>query len=126
MKVSSQNEDTRVATTLHIDFTDTQGQLTPYSVVGSGRNPNLSKILCMSSLPARIKNGHNFSPIIKVKSMQRSGTEDIRTQIQPSKPKWEITNMTDSQITKRTYGQPIEQLLPKRWPLSNRNRTKII
>ena len=24
----------------------------------------------------------------------------------------------------RTYGQPSEQLFPKRWPLSNRNRTK--
>ena len=25
---------------------------------------------------------------------------------------------------KRTYSQPSEQLFPKRWPLSNRNRTK--
>ena len=56
--------------------------------------------------------------------MQRSGTEAIRTQIQPSKPKREITNITNSQNTKRTYGQPSEQLFPKRWPLSNRNRTK--
>ena len=54
--------------------------------------------------------------------MQRSGTEAIRTQIQPSKPKREITNITNSQNTKRTYGQPSEQLFPKRWPLSNRNR----
>ena len=30
----------------------------------------------------------------KAKSMQRSGTEAIRTQIQPSKPKREITNIT--------------------------------
>ena len=56
--------------------------------------------------------------------MQRSGTEAIRTQLQPSKPKREITNITNSQNTKRTYGQPSEQLFPKRWPLSNRNRTK--
>ena len=56
--------------------------------------------------------------------MQRSGTEAIRTQLQPSKSKREITNITSSQNTKRTYGQPSEQLL--RWPLSNRNRTKII
>ena len=61
---------------------------------------------------------------MKVKSMQRSGTEAIRTQIQPSKPKREITNITNSQNTKRTYGQQSEQLFPKRWPLSNRNRTK--
>ena len=50
---------------------------------------------------------------IKVKSMQRSGTEAIRIQIQPSKPKREITNITNSQNTKRTYGQPSEQLFPK-------------
>ena len=56
--------------------------------------------------------------------MQRSGTEAIITQPQPSKPKREITNITNSQNTKRTYGQPSEQLFPKRWPLSNRNRTK--
>ena len=46
--------------------------------------------------------------------MQRSGTEAIRTQIQPSKPKREITNITNSQNTKRTYGQPSEQLFPKK------------
>ena len=56
--------------------------------------------------------------------MQRSGTEAIRPQIQPSKPKREITNITNSQNTKRTFGQPSEQLFPKRWPLSNQNRTK--
>ena len=42
--------------------------------------------------------------------MQRSGTAAIRDQIQPSKPKREITNFTNSQNTKRTYGQPSEQL----------------
>ena len=36
-------------------FLDAQGQLTPQSVVRSGRNSNLSKILCMSSLPASIE-----------------------------------------------------------------------
>ena len=46
----------------------------------------------------------------KVKSMQGSGTEAIRTQIQPSKPKREITKITNSQNTMRTYGQPSEQL----------------
>ena len=57
----------------------------------------------------------------RVKSMQRSGTEAISTQLQPSKPEWEIINITNSQNTKRTNGQPSEQLFPKRWPLSNRN-----
>ena len=37
------------------NFLDAQGQLTPYSVVRSGRNSNASEILCMSSLPASIK-----------------------------------------------------------------------
>ena len=32
--------------------------------------------------------------------MQKSGTEAIRTQIQSSKPKREITNITNSQNTK--------------------------
>ena len=32
----------------------------------------------------------------------------------PSKPKREITNITDSQNTRRTYGQPSEQLFPIR------------
>ena len=36
--------------------------------------------------------------------MQRPGTEAIRTQIQPSKPKREITKITKNQNTKRTYG----------------------
>ena len=37
------------------NFLDAQGQLTPLSVVRSGRNLNLSEILCMSLLPASIK-----------------------------------------------------------------------
>ena len=55
--------------------------------------------------------------------MQRSGNEAIRTQTKASKPKREITNITNSQNTKGTYGQPSEQLFPNRWPLSNQNRT---
>ena len=37
------------------NFLVAQGQLTPQSVVQSGRNSNSSEILCMSSLPASIK-----------------------------------------------------------------------
>ena len=62
----------------------------------------------------------------EVNSIQRSGTEAIRAQIRPSKPKREITNVTNSQNTMGTYGQPSEQLFPKSWPLSNPNRTEII
>ena len=36
-------------------FSDAQGQLTPLSVVQSGRNSYSSEILCMSSSPASIK-----------------------------------------------------------------------
>ena len=57
---------------------------------------------------------------LKVKSMQRSGTEAIRTQ----HPALIITKITNSQNTIRTYGQPNERLFPKRWLLSNPNRTK--
>ena len=62
--------------------------------------------------------------ILIVKRMQRSGTEAIRTQSRQSKQKLEITDIRRVKIQKRTYyGQPSEQLFPKRWSLSNRNRT---
>ena len=46
--------------------------------------------------------------------MQRLGTEAVSTQIQPSKPKREITNFTNSQNTKRTYGSLSEQLFTQK------------
>ena len=49
------NEGTRKVTTVYIDFSNAQWQLTPKSVVGSSRNSKSSKLLCMSSLPARTK-----------------------------------------------------------------------
>ena len=52
---SIKNEGARLFTALNIYFLDAQGQLTPLSVVGSCRNSNSSKLLCMSSLPARIR-----------------------------------------------------------------------
>ena len=42
------------------------------------------------------------------------------------KTKTGITKITNSPITKRRYVQPSGQLFPKRWPLSNPSRTKII
>ena len=48
-------EGARVATTQNIDFSNTQGQITPQSEVGSGRNSNSSEILWLSMLPARMK-----------------------------------------------------------------------
>ena len=42
-------------TTLYINFLDGQGQVTLEMVVVSGGNLNSSKLLCMSSLPARMR-----------------------------------------------------------------------
>ena len=44
-EVPLKNKDARVATTQNIDFSNTKGQLTPQSEVGSGRNSNSSEIL---------------------------------------------------------------------------------
>ena len=49
------NKGARVFTTLYVNFSDAQGQITLESVVVSGRNLNSSKLLCMSSLPARMR-----------------------------------------------------------------------
>ena len=49
------NRGSRVFTTLYVNFSDAQGQITPESVVVSGRNLNSSNISCMSSLPARMR-----------------------------------------------------------------------
>ena len=46
---------TRVLTTLLINFSDVQGQITLVLVVVSGRNSDSSKLSCMSSLPARMR-----------------------------------------------------------------------
>ena len=49
------NEGDRVLTTLYINISDAQGQITLVLVVVSGRNLNSSKLSCMSSLPARMR-----------------------------------------------------------------------
>ena len=69
------NESARVVTTIYIDFSDTQGQVTLELEAGSGRNLNSFKLSCMSLLPARMKmiqsknegvSGHNIFPIISL------------------------------------------------------------
>ena len=52
---SIKNEGARVFTTLYINFSDTQGQITLGLVVVSGQNLNSLKPLSMSLLPARMK-----------------------------------------------------------------------
>ena len=49
------NEGARVDTTLCSNFSDAQGQITLVLVSVSGQNLNSSKLLCMSSLPARMR-----------------------------------------------------------------------
>ena len=49
------NRGARVFTTLYINFSDAQGQITLELVVVSGRNLNSSKLSCMSSVPARMR-----------------------------------------------------------------------
>ena len=52
------NEGARGVTTLFIDFSHTQGQLTPNSVMESCRNSNPSKLLWLTLLPTRMKTIH--------------------------------------------------------------------
>ena len=49
------NRGARVFTTLYINFSDAQGQITLELVAVSGRNLNSPKISCISSLPARMR-----------------------------------------------------------------------
>ena len=52
------NEGARVVTTLFINFSDAQGQLTPKSVVKSCRNSNSCELLWLVLLSARMKKIH--------------------------------------------------------------------
>ena len=57
--VNYKNEDNpRVLTLINIDFSDAQGQLTQYLVMGSGRKSNSPKLLQLPLLPARIMKIH--------------------------------------------------------------------
>ena len=53
------NEGARVVTTLFINFSDAQGQLTPKSVMESCRNSNSSELLFLSLLYARMRKIHS-------------------------------------------------------------------
>ena len=52
------NQGTRVVTTLSIDFSEAQGQLTPKLVMESSQNSNSSKLLWLVLLSARMKKIH--------------------------------------------------------------------
>ena len=59
------NEGARVVTTLFIDFSHAQGQLTPKSVMESCRNSNPSKLLWLTLLPARMKKIHRKMKVLE-------------------------------------------------------------
>ena len=54
----NKTEGARVVTTLFIDFSHAQGQLTPKSVMEPCRNSTPSKLLWLTVLPARMKKIH--------------------------------------------------------------------
>ena len=49
------NRGARVFTTLYINFSDAQWQITLELMAVSGQNSNSCKLSCMSSLPARMR-----------------------------------------------------------------------
>ena len=59
------NEGARVVTTLFIDFSDAQGQLTPKSVMESCRNSNSSELLWLVLLCARMKKIHPKKKVLE-------------------------------------------------------------
>ena len=67
MKKIRSKKGARVFTTLYINFSDAQGQVTLELVVVSSKYWNSSKLSCMSSLPTRMKLIHT-----KMKQLERS------------------------------------------------------
>ena len=59
------NEGARVVTTLFINFSDAQGQLTPKSVMESWRNSNPCELLWLVLLSARKKKIHSKMKVIE-------------------------------------------------------------
>ena len=58
-------EGARVVTTLFINFSDAQGQLTPKSVMESCRNSNSSELLWLVLLSARMKKIHSKMKVLE-------------------------------------------------------------
>ena len=60
------NEGARVVTTLFINFSDAQGQLTPKSVTESCLNSNSSKLSWLVLLSARMKKIHPKMKVLEL------------------------------------------------------------
>ena len=59
------NEGAREVTTLFIDLSGAQGQITPKSAMESCRNSNSSELLWLVLLPARIKKIHTKMKVLE-------------------------------------------------------------
>ena len=86
-------------TTLYINFSDVQGQITLVLVVVSGRNLNSSKLSSMSSLPARMKK-------IKLKMKELDCSQDF-------------SHYKSMEIFPDAQGQLTPQSLVRSGPISN-------
>ena len=82
-----------------------------------GRLVNSKQILRSAQICTRyLEHISSFLTTIKVGKDQELKQPQIQQQ--------ETTKTANMQNTKRTHGQPSEQLFPKKWSLSNPNRTK--
>ena len=61
----AKNEGARVVTTIFINFSDAQGQITPKSVMESCRNSNSSELLWLVLLSARMKKIHSKMKVLE-------------------------------------------------------------
>ena len=95
---SINNKGARVFTTLYVNFSDAQGQITESAVV-SGRNWNSSKLSCMSSLPTRMK-------LIHTKTKELEWSQDF-------------SHYKSMGIFQDAQGQLTQQSLVKSGPNSN-------
>ena len=65
-------------------------------------------------------------PLLEVKRMQRPGTEAISTHIQPSKPKRNITSLTNSQIQREHMVNRVISYFPKGGHSATKTELKIV
>ena len=88
------NEGDRVFTTLYINFSKAQGQVTPESLMVYSQNSNSPQLLCMSLLPARMKMIQ-----LKMKGLEWS------QQFSHYKSLWIFPN-TQGQLTPQSFNRP--------------------
>ena len=80
------NEGARVVTTLFIDFSDAQGELTPKSVKESCRYSNSSELLWLVLLPAKIMKKSNKQCLLDTPRTVRVSEKTWQVIVQTSRP----------------------------------------